>query len=45
MMKYDNEYSNPEIGKRLGLSIRTVENQVYIARNMLRDCVNLYLYS
>ena len=45
MMKYDNEYSNPEIGKRLGLSIRTVENQVYIARNMLRDYVNLYLYS
>ncbi len=39
ILKYKKNRSNPEIGKLLGLSIRTVENQVYIARNILRRCI------
>lgn len=39
VLKYKKEQSNPEIGKLLGLSVRTVENQVYIARNILRKCI------
>lgn len=45
VMKYKNEYSNPEISEKLGLSIRTVENQIYIARNVLREYVDSYLCS
>lgn len=45
MLKYRNEYSNPEISAQLGLSIRTVENQMYIARNVLRRQVDIYLHS
>lgn len=45
IMKYRGEYSNPKISHALGLSLRTVENQVYIARNILRKYVNLYLCS
>lgn len=45
VMKYRDEYSNPKISHTLGLSLRTVENQIYIARNVLRKYVNLYLCS
>lgn len=45
IMKYQSEYSNPKISEKLGLSIRTVENQVYIARNVLRKYVDFYLCS
>lgn len=45
VMKYKSEYSNPEISAKLGLSIRTVENQMYIARNALRRQVDNYLRS
>lgn len=40
LLKYKKNQSNPEIGKLLGLSVRTVENQVYIARNILRKCID-----
>lgn len=39
VLKYKRQQSNPEIGRLLGLSVRTVENQVYIARNILRKCI------
>lgn len=45
VMKYRGEYSNPEISRVLGLSLRTVENQIYIARNVLRKHVDSYLCS
>lgn len=44
-MKSRKELSNPEISNLLGLSLRTVENQVYIARNILREYVDSYLCS
>jgi RNA polymerase sigma-70 factor (ECF subfamily) len=42
-MKYRNEQTNPEISESLGLSLKTVENQVFIARNVLRDHLRPYL--
>lgn len=45
IMKYRKEFSNPAISNDLGLSLRTVENQVYIARNVLRKYVDSYLCS
>lgn len=45
ILKYRDERNNPEISKMLGLSVRTVENQVYIARNILRKHLNTYLIS
>ena len=45
VMKYKSEFSNPEISAKLGLSIRTIENQMYIARNALRRQVDNYLRS
>lgn len=45
IMKSRKELSNPEISNLLGLSLRTVENQVYIARNILRKYVDSYLCS
>ena len=40
-----NRCIDPEISEKLGLSIRTVENQIYIARNVLREYVDSYLCS
>lgn len=45
IMKSRKELSNSEISNLLGLSLRTVENQVYIARNALRKYVDFYLCS
>ena len=45
ILKYRDERNSPEISKMLGLSVRTVENQVYIARNILRKHLNTYLIS
>ena len=45
ILKYRDERNNPEISQLLGLSVRTVENQVYIARNILRKHLNTYLIS
>lgn len=45
IMKYRKEFSNPEISERLRLSLRTVENQVYIARGLLRKSMDIYLCS
>lgn len=45
VMKYKREFSNPEISRNLGLSLRTVENQIYIARGVLRKQTDLYLCS
>lgn len=45
IMKSRKELSNPEISNSLGLSLRTIENQVYIARNTLRKYVDSYLCS
>ena len=36
-------YTNPEIAKILGLSIRTVENQIYRALKILRAKLENYL--
>lgn len=44
-MKSRKSLSNSEISDLLGLSLRTVENQVYIARNVLRKYVDYYLCS
>jgi len=44
-MKYRSEQSNPEISEQLGLSIKTVENQVFIARSTLRNYLQAYLCS
>lgn len=45
VMKYRKEFSNLEISKALGLSLRTVENQIYIARVVLRKQTAMYLCS
>lgn len=45
LMKYENQQTNPEISKTLGLSLRTVENQVFIARSVLRNYLQPYLCS
>ena len=45
IMKSRKSLSNSEISDLLGLSLRTVENQVYIARNILRKYVDYYLCS
>lgn len=45
LLKYKEERSNPEIGEHLQLSVKTVENQVFIARNVLRKYVYAYLCS
>lgn len=45
IMKSRKEFSNSEISNLLGLSLRTIENQVYIARNVLRKYVDSYLCS
>lgn len=45
IMKSRKELSNSEISNSLGLSQRTIENQVYIARNALRKYVDSYLCS
>lgn len=39
------EFSNPEISRNLGLSLRTIENQLYIARGVLRKQTDRYLCS
>lgn len=44
-MKYRKEQTNPEISERLGLSLKTVENQVFIARTALRNHLRPYLCS
>ncbi|MCD8165728.1 MAG: RNA polymerase sigma-70 factor [Bacteroides sp.] len=43
--KYREEQSNPEISKSLGLSVKTVENQVFIARVALKKYLDTYLCS
>ncbi|MCD8260307.1 MAG: RNA polymerase sigma-70 factor [Bacteroides sp.] len=43
--KYREEQSNPEISESLGLSVKTVENQVFIARVALRKYLDTYLCS
>lgn len=45
LMKYEKQQSNPEISETLGLSLKTVENQVFIARNVLRNYLQPYLCS
>lgn len=45
IMKSRKSLSNSEISNLLGLSLRTVENQVYIARNVLRKYIDSYLCS
>lgn len=45
LMKYRREFSNPEISRNLGLSLRTIENQIYIARGVLRKQTDMYLCS
>ena len=45
VMKSRKSLSNSEISNLLGLSLRTVENQVYIARNVLRKYIDSYLCS
>lgn len=44
-MKYRKGQTNPEISERLGLSLKTVENQVFIARAALRNHLHPYLCS
>lgn len=45
IMKYRKEFSNPDISDALKLSLRTVENQIYIARGVLRKYMDIYLCS
>lgn len=45
VMKYRDEQSNQEISESLNLSARTIENQVFIARNTLRKYIKSYLCS
>ena len=45
VMKSRKSLSNSEISNLLGLSLRTVENEVYIARNVLRKYIDSYLCS
>lgn len=45
IMKYRNENTNPEISESLGLSVKTIENQVFIARSVLRNYLQSYLCS
>ena len=45
VMKSRKSLSNSEISNLLGLSLRTVENQVYIARNVLQKYIDSYLCS
>lgn len=45
IMKSRKSLSNSEISNLLGLSLRTVENQVYIARSVLRKYIDSYLCS
>lgn len=45
IMKFKCELSNPEISRNLGLSLRTIENQIYIARGILRKQTAMYLCS
>ena len=45
IMKFQKEFSNPEISRNLGLSLRTIENQLYIARGVLRKQTDRYLCS
>lgn len=45
IMKYRNEKTNPEISRMMGLSVKTIENQVFIARNVLRNYLQSYLCS
>lgn len=45
VMKFKKEFSNPEISRNLGLSLRTIENQLYIARGVLRKQTEMYLCS
>jgi len=45
IMKLYAEKTNPEISRTLKLSVKTVENQVFIARNVLRNYLNAYICS
>lgn len=45
VMKFKKEFSNPEISRNLGLSLRTIENQLYIVRGVLRKQTDMYLCS
>lgn len=45
IMKYRKEFSNPDISDALKLSLKTVENQIYIARGVLRKYMDIYLCS
>ena len=42
-MKFREGHSNPEISKELNLSIKTVENQLFIARVILKEYLASYL--
>ncbi|MDR2919264.1 MAG: sigma-70 family RNA polymerase sigma factor [Tannerella sp.] len=44
-MKFREGQTNPEISKKLNLSIKTVENQLYIARTALKSYLGSYLCS
>lgn len=41
-LKFCMEFTNPEISKNLGISVKTVENQVFNARNVLKDYLKEY---
>lgn len=44
-MKFRKDQTNPDISSELGLSLKTVENQIFIARNALRKHLSPYLCS